>query len=127
MIKQDYLLRMINQLIEGMLRCLFKIKKDDNEEVIYKNSEDEEKYKKLINLVDCGKINEAENKLFKEINYKNIDYFKVALMFYSYINEKDDDFLLVNNYSRKEIAQGIEDLCKKYNVYGLAEPFIKMM
>ncbi|MGN9134969.1 DUF6483 family protein [Clostridium sp. HCP1S3_B4] len=46
MIKQDYLLRMINQLIEGMLRCLFKIKKDDNEEVIYKNSEDEENYKK---------------------------------------------------------------------------------
>ena len=113
-IEQDYIMKMIHQLIEVLLGDIFKGKEKVLEENINKSEEQAEEYKKLKDLVNKYNINEAENLLFEKINLTNIEDFKLALLFYQYVNEKDNKFLEKSNYSREEIEQGIKDISQKY-------------
>ncbi|MCH5300660.1 MAG: hypothetical protein J1E56_05000 [Ruminococcus sp.] len=71
----------------------------------------------LRKLVDEGKINEAENLLFSEIEKnKDIELLEVALDFYGYLNEKEDNFLEENGFSHQEILEGLQDIQKMYNI-----------
>ena len=71
----------------------------------------------LYKLVDDGKINLAENILFEKIeNNHSYDLLETGLDFYIYLNNKSDEFLEENNFSRQEIADGLEDLQR---IFGL--------
>lgn len=112
-IEQDYVMRMIHQLIEVLLGDIFKGKEKVLEENINKSQEQTEKYDKMKMLVDNYEINQAENLLFDNIDIDNIEDLKLALLFYQYVNDKDNEFLKKSNYSREEIEQGIKDIAKK--------------
>ena len=61
-LKQDYILRMIEELINVLIKTLDTKRKDDNiDEDLFEN---DEFLKRLKILVDDNKINEAENELF---------------------------------------------------------------
>ena len=124
-IEQDYIMKMIHQLIEVLLGDIFKGKEKVLEENINKSEEQAEQYKKLKDLVNKYNINEAENMLFEKINLTNIEDFKLALLFYQYVNEKDNEFLEKSNYSREEIEQGIKDISKKYGYENIVDLFLK--
>lgn len=124
-IEQDYIMKMIHQLIEVLLGDIFKGKEKVLEENINKSEEQAEQYEKLKDLVDKYNINEAENLLFEKINLTNIEDFKLALLFYQYVNEKDNEFLEKSNYSREEIEQGIKDISKKYGYENIVDLFLK--
>lgn len=70
-------------------------------------------HKELISLLYDGKINEAENILFDKFDSMDNNQIKVALDFYQRLNELDDEFLEENNFSRKEIEEGLRDIAKK--------------
>ncbi len=91
-IEQDYIMKMIHQLIEVLLGDIFKGKEKELEENINKSQEQTEKYDKLKILVDNYEINQAENLLFANIDINNIEDLKLALLFYKYVNEKDNEF-----------------------------------
>ena len=124
-IEQDYIMKMIHQLIEVLLGDIFKGKEKVLEENINKSDEQAEQYKKLKDLVNKYNINEAENLLFEKINLTNIEDFKLALLFYQYVNEKDNEFLEKSNYSREEIEQGIKDISQKYGYENIVDLFLK--
>ena len=124
-IEQDYIMKMIHQLIEVLLGDIFNGKEKVLEENINKSDEQAEQYKKLKDLVNKYNINEAENLLFEKINLTNIEDFKLALLFYQYVNEKDNEFLEKSNYSREEIEQGIKDISKKYGYENIVDLFLK--
>ena len=124
-IEQDYIMKMIHQLIEVLLGDIFKGKEKVLEENINKSEEQAEQYNKLKDLVNKYNINEAENLLFEKINLTNIEDFKLALLFYQYVNEKDNEFLEKSNYSREEIEQGIKDISKKYRYENIVDLFLK--
>lgn len=124
-IEQDYIMKMIHQLIEVLLGDILKGKEKVLEENINKSEEQAEQYKKLKDLVNKYNINEAENLLFEKINLTNIEDFKLALLFYQYVNEKDNEFLEKSNYSREEIEQGIKDISKKYGYENIVDLFLK--
>ena len=63
--------------------------------------------------------------MFEKINLTNIEDFKLALLFYQYVNEKDNEFLEKSNYSREEIEQGIKDISKKYRYENIVDLFLK--
>lgn len=65
-------------------------------------------YIKLIKLIDVGKIGEAEDFIWNKIESNRIDDLQLALDIYSYINEKNDDFLKANNFERYEIKEGLK-------------------
>lgn len=122
-IEQDYIMKMIHQLIEVLLGDIFKRKERVLEENINK-SEQSEKYNKLKYLVDNYNVNQAENFLYKSIDINNIEDFKLALLFYQYVNDKDNEFLKKSNYTREEIEQGIKDISKKYGYENIVNLFL---
>lgn len=117
MFEEDYIMRLIHQVIRTLLKLLFNIDTEKKEELNIIVNETEEKYDDLLNLIDQGQINEAENKLFEELNSKDIQQYKRALIFYAYLNDKDDDFLIDHDYSKREIAEGLKYVSEIYG-YG---------
>lgn len=56
-------------------------------------------------------FNEAENIIFDQINLrKSKRSYEIALYFYNEINKLDDETLLSANFSREEIAMGLETI-----------------
>ena len=67
-------------------------------------------------LADGGKINEAENLLYANVEPDSKDYLLMGLTFYSHINEYTDNFLSDHNYSRQEIQDGIIAFTKEFTI-----------
>ena len=78
---------------------------------IQKSSDD--LYSRLIAMVKQGKINQAENVLYDELDRDEDSTIEVALGFYDYLNELPAEFLAMNEYSREEINEGIKALADR--------------
>ncbi len=112
MIKEDYLVKKIKQIVYTLLTPLLgnrDIKDVEIKIVVNKKKID------LKEMIDNKQINEAENLLFNYINSSKKDDFYLSLMFYDYLNKKDDNFLKSSNFSRKEIEEGLFEIC---NLFG---------
>ena len=116
-LEKDYILRMIKDLTKSIAHLIL-----GKSEIEYELPEESEYsrvdtlYVKLIELVNMGQINEAEDLLFDEINPSDMRQFEMAMSFYLYLNDFGDDYLEKNNYSRDEITEGIRSICKEYGV-----------
>ena len=66
----------------------------------------------LLRMVDEGKINKAEERLFdllEKASWDDRHKAAVAICFYSHVNDKDDEFLEKADFTREEIMEGLED------------------
>jgi len=124
MVEQDYITRMISGNIRTILKLVFH--NDENEEanINLENEAAAQRYIRLTDLINVGKVNEAENILLEELDYSDIKEFEMALKFYAYLNEIDQDFLEECDYTKKEIVQGIKDMSKMYGYGGLTASFL---
>lgn len=50
---------------------------------------------------------------------------ETALLFYSYLNDKTDEFLEEHNFSRDEIISGLKDVVGRYGLNGMADVFLE--
>ena len=66
---QDYIVRLIHEMVRMVLKILFNITVEECEQQIEENQEQSEMYSKLKFLINNGKINEAENLLFDDVLY----------------------------------------------------------
>lgn len=123
-LKQDYILRLIEEVINVLIKSI-KENDDSVEESNDLSDNTNKKLEYLIKLVDQKKINEAENFLFENLNLENAEDFEIGMLFFKYLNEKDDLFLEEANYSREEISEGISDLAKEYGFGEFIEMFMK--
>lgn len=81
----------------------------------YRNEAANDLFKRLMDLLAEGKINEAENLLFEVVkNDLNGDngYFQVALDFYLKLNGYTDAYLALCNFSKTEIDEGWSEITK---------------
>lgn len=109
--KNDFVMRQIRDMVRMLAKIVLgrdTIEYKDNEDM--KFSEMSHIYTDLIRMVDEGKINEAENLLFDEINKDENKSFEMALRFYDYLNSLSDVYLEENNYSREEVKEGVQNL-----------------
>ena len=124
-LEQDYIMKMIEQLINFLVKKIFKFKsKDELESLDADYEKNNEVYKKLKNMIDEGKINEAENELFDNIDSKNEEGLKLALVFYNYLNSKSTQYLEENNFSKEEVKEGLRDVVKMYGYEDFANLFL---
>lgn len=72
-------------------------------------------------MVDEGRIDEAENRVYEMADDLNKSKLEIALLFYSYLNDKSDDFLKDNHFSRNEVMQGLKDITSRYGLDGIGE------
>ena len=121
MLKNDYIMRKIEEWISMILEFVFKIDKSSSPEKLLKLEESKEILKNLKSKIDNGNINEAEDSLFKMLKYKTQDSSLIGLLFYSYLNEKDSKFLNEHDFERDEIKTGIKDLLKEFNMNNLSD------
>ncbi len=125
MFEQDYIMRLIKEMVRAILKLLFNIDTDSPSAELLKDSEEEQTLNELLDMVDDGFINEAENRIYEITEEgKKIDL-EIALLFYSYLNDKSDKFLEEYNYSRDEIKAGLKDITSRYGVAGFAEIFLQ--
>ena len=124
MFEQDYVMRLIRQMVRAILKMLFHIDTDSPTEELLKESEEKETLDTLLDLVDKGSINEAENNLSDLTSDGSMSGLKIALLFYSYLNDKTDDFLEKNDFSREEIKLGLKDVALRYGLDNIAETFL---
>ncbi len=120
--EKDYIMRAIKEMIRVLFSMLF------GKKFISVKQTDENKYevsgKKLTafeEMVDQGLINEAENILLDGIDYTQVNEVAAAALFYQYLGEKEDDFLLQHGYSREEVLDGIRQLLQNAGYGDLAE------
>lgn len=117
MYEQDYIMRITSNLIKFLSKIIF-----GKDIAIYKLSEDEKYkqsdnlHKELLVLLSEEKINEAENLLFEKFNPEDNRQMMVAIDFYQRLNNLDDEFLQGNNFSRKEIEEGLKNIANKAGI-----------
>lgn len=119
--KQDYILNQINETVALLLQLFFNIKSATTEDIRLRQDSSEE-LDWLKWLVDDGMIDEAEDRVFDLPN--SLEDLKLALLFYSYLNTKEDEFLEANDFSRDEIEIGLKDLGFKYGFSDTASFFL---
>lgn len=115
-VEKDYLLRLVHEIVRALLKLLFS--KDIEEEEICLSTVNDEIYNSLIHMIDNGEINLAENRLISCLNLNDNEYFQLSLLFYEYLNSKEDSFLKNHDYSREEILAGLRYIA---NIYGYSD------
>lgn len=127
MFEQDYIIRVIREMIRAILKLLFSLDTDSPTMELLSEKEQTETTEKLLEMIDGGKINEAENALYELTSDGDRNHLAVALLFYSYLNDKEDGFLEAHGYSREEIGMGLKSLMSRYGLNGIADAFLEEM
>lgn len=112
--EKDYIMR----IIQEMVRVLFSLimgKQYTSVELPDENKFEVsgKKLKDLLAMVDNGEINDAENIILSDLDYSNRDDIIASVIFYNHISEKEESFLLRNNYTKEEILDGLKQLAQK--------------
>ncbi len=116
-VRQDWLYKQIQGAVQIVARLVFKksiieLVKENKFEYL----ETERIYARLISMINNNEFTAAEDLLFDSLDPNNNDYLKIALDFYSRLNEIDSDTLEDNDFSRDEIENGLNDVLKIYDV-----------
>ena len=124
MYEQDYIMRIIKETVRTMLKLLFNIDTESPSAELLEDTADQQTLNQILHMVDDGSINEAENKIYEIPEDGQKTDLKIALLFYSYLNEQSDEFLEEHNYSRDEIRSGLKDAAARYGVDEFTEMFL---
>lgn len=120
MVREDYVMRIIHEAVRTLLKLIFGIDEERSEEIAFESMDMEMLYRRLKELADTGKINEAENQLSDLLDGQDRESFKMAVLFYDYLNTFEEEKLENAGYSREEINQGLLTAARIYGYEGMA-------
>ncbi|MCM1132903.1 MAG: DUF6483 family protein [Ruminococcus flavefaciens] len=123
MFEQDYIMRQIHQMIKILVRVLFNVDDETPSLSLIQNTEAKETAGNLLRKADYGNIAEAVSELSELVKNETMDNLLIGIVFYSYLNEKDDDYLETNGFSRDSIENGIKYLLSEYGLETMADIF----
>lgn len=124
MFEQDYIMRLIKEMVRALLKLLFNIDSQSPALELLENKEEKDILESMLDMIDAGKINEAENRLYDIIDVTDLCSLEIALLFYSYLNDKTDEFLEANDFSRAEIKWGLEYVTDVFGFSSIAKIFL---
>lgn len=122
MFEQDYIMRMIHDMVRVSLAMLGFGKKgrpsyspDQQQEEIFQSLKLplKEELQRLIALQD---FNQAENRLFEALSPGDQEAFSLALWFYDTLSRLPDSAFAIGSYSREEIPEGLQDAAEIYGI-----------
>lgn len=125
MYEQDYIMRIIKEMIRTILKLLFNIDMESPDENLLQDVECKEKLDKLRQMLENGDINGAESMLYTWIDKTRADGLMTGILFYYYLNEKSDAFLGEHGFSRDEVKQGLSDWVSGYGIDELVDEFLQ--
>ena len=121
MVKQDYLMRMINDLITGMAKMLFHTDIREDEELDFQSDTLGEQFKALLDLADEGKLEEALEEMDRILDQGNMESLKMALYFFEYLNRMDEDALEAKGLEREDLQEKILEAADRFGYRSMAE------
>ena len=124
MFEQDYIMRLIKEIIRVVLKLMFNIDTESPSAELLEDKKAQTELNNLLELIDFGYINEAENKLYYLTKEKSMQNLEVSLLFYSFLNDKSTEFLEEHGFSRDEVKLGIQQLSNKYDLGSMAQLFL---
>lgn len=125
MFEQDYIIRVIKEMVRTLLELIFHIHTEDPTADLLETAEEKEVFQVLLDMADAGNINEAENRLYEFLQEDDEKYLRTAILFYSHLNDKNDEFLEAHEYSREEIGQGLKAAVKRCGYQGITGAFLE--
>mgnify|MGYP001630922529 CR=1 FL=1 len=123
MFEQDYIMKQMYQIIQVLMKTVFKIDSPSPSTELIKDMETRKIADDMLKDIDNGKIAEAEEILFSLIQNRTLDNLLTGIVFYSYLNEKDDVYLEMNHYSRVDTKNSIKRLLSEYGLEYMANLF----
>lgn len=123
MLEQDYIMKRIKEIVRALIKLLCNRDIESPAADLLENKEEKELLESLLDMADNGNINEAENCLYESI-HNNRSGIEAALLFYSHLNDKTDEFLEENNFSREEIKAGIEQVTERFGLSEITKMFL---
>ena len=112
--EKDYIMRMIKEMVSVLFSILLGkqyVSVDEERKNGYEVSGTD--LNDLLDMIDNGQINEAENLMLDGIDYSDKKELAAALLFYQYLTEKKKDFLQDHGYSDEEILDGAKQILQK--------------
>jgi hypothetical protein len=120
MLTDDYATRMTSSVVGTLLKLIFHIELGKNDDTAFKDDEIKANYQELTQLIDNGDLNGAENQMSDLLDPDNMEIFKLSLMVYYYMNEKEAQFLEEHDYSKSEITDGLRHVATLYGYESMA-------
>ena len=108
--EKDYIMRMIKEMVSVLFSILLGkqyVSVDEERKNGYEVSGTD--LNDLLDMIDNGQINEAENLMLDDIDYSDKKELAAALLF----SEKKKDFLQDHDYSDEEILDGAKQILQK--------------
>lgn len=120
--QKDYVMRIVHEWVRTLIKLIFNqdIDKDDDDGI---SLEVMELYRKLLSMIDDGKIKEAENILVDGLETGGQAYFEMALLFYEKLSGKTEEFLAEHDYSQEEVVDGLKYVVDYYGYGSLMDAF----
>ena len=112
--EKDYIMRMIKEMVSVLFSILLGkqyVSVDEERKNGYEVSGTD--LNDLLDMIENGQINEAENLMLDDIDYSDKKELAAALLFYQYLSEKKKDFLWDHDYSDEEILDGAKQILQK--------------
>ena len=124
MFEQDYIMRLIKEVIRMILKILFNIDTESPiTEFVHEKEEKNVVLNELLDMIDSGQINEAENRIYTMMENKEDHALETAFIFYEYLNDKDDEFLKNHDFSREEVINGVKYLTSQCGMESVFDIF----
>lgn len=123
MLKNDYNSRLCNEAVSTFMKLVFNVDEGQYENSLADSDVHYQKYRMLIEEAAKGHINDAENRMFNDLNLEDMKDLQSALLFYDYLNNMSEKLLEAGDFSYEEILTGIKEVIKIYGYEGLSEVF----
>lgn len=118
MYEQDYIMRVNRDVIRTMTKLLLN-KDTDSPEVSFSDelkSEDKRSLESGNGQTDMGNLSALEEEIWKRIEEEKERALEKALLFYSYLNEQNEEYLASQDFNREDIKTGLMQIASKYGV-----------
>ncbi|MBR0484658.1 MAG: hypothetical protein IJJ69_07795 [Oscillospiraceae bacterium] len=124
MFEQDYIMRLIKDAVKMAMKLIFHIEADNFSPYLIENPEVRENTEMLLKHLDNGNIRVTEQELLAKIKQNPTpDNLLSGLVFYSYLSDKDEEYLSAHNSTPEELKNGIKQLMSLYGMDSFAENF----
>ena len=125
MFEEAYIMRQIREMVRMLLKLLFQMDMEEDSEELLRGTKENEVLRELLEMVDDGRINEAENRVYELCEDGEMANLKVMLLFYDYLNGKSDEYLEECEFSREELKEDMRDLLAGFGLSDMAEAFLR--
>lgn len=122
--EQDWVMKQIKLLVRFVARAVFKKDTAEYKELIEESLAGTDiLHRELLIFLEEGKICEAENYLFENIDKTGKSHLALALDFYERLNSFSDEELEKANFSREEVKEGLNEILQLFGLDFVKEMF----